>query len=70
MKFLVDNGHITASAVVETFSVDRDGNLRVRVMDDGNMYNYGLEESEDTYQITYMQKKRAPKSKITNQNNE
>lgn len=41
-KFLVDEGHITAEAVVESFMVDRTGNIRLRVTQGDQIYSYGL----------------------------
>lgn len=62
LKFLVDGGHISKEATVESFTLDRNKNVRIRVAEGEQIRSFGLEEGEDTYEITFMSKKKAPKT--------
>ena len=66
----MDEGHITADATVDSFALDRNGNIRLRVSDGGQIYSYGLEESEDTYEIAYMSRKKAVKTSTKQEEND
>lgn len=56
--FLIDNGHIGKDSVVQSFAVDRNGALRLRLTEGDWVYNFGLEEDQDTYNVNFMNKKK------------
>lgn len=41
-KFLIDGGYVSAESDVQTFQVDREGNLRLQLDDGGKSVSYGL----------------------------
>ena len=70
--FLVDGGHVNSNATVETFSIDRQGKIRIGLLENGMRLSYGLEEDGDTLSIAYMSKKkdRRPKKKTEEEKHE
>ena len=65
LKFLVDNGHVSADSTVETFQIDRQGNVRLQVDQGGKIVSYGLEPGTDTYEIVFMSKNKSQKKRKT-----
>lgn len=59
-RFLIDGGQVSADSVVESFTLDRTGNVRIRLVENDYVLNFGLEEDQDTYSIAYMNKKKNP----------
>ena len=57
-RFLIDGGQVSADSVVESFTLDRTGNVRIRLVENDYVLNFGLEEDQDTYSIAYMNKKK------------
>lgn len=57
-KFLIDGGQVGADSQVESFTLDRNGNVRIQLTENDYVLNFGLEEDQDTYSIVYMNKKR------------
>lgn len=51
---------MSADSVVESFTLDRLGNIRIRLAENNYVLNFGLEEDQDTYSIAYMNKKKQP----------
>lgn len=51
---------MSADSVVESFALDRLGNIRIRLAENNYVLNFGLEEDQDTYSIAYMNKKKQP----------
>lgn len=49
---------MSANSEVETFAIDRQGQIRIRLIEDNFVYNFGLEEDQDTYNVAFMSKKR------------
>ena len=68
-KFLIDKGQVSANSEVETFSIDRQGQIRIRLIEDNFVYNFGLEEDQDTYNVAYMSKKKQNVHHVTQDSN-
>ncbi len=41
-KFLIDGGQVSADSEVESFTLDRNGNVRIRLIENDYVYNFGL----------------------------
>ncbi len=57
-QFLIDQGQVTKDSTVDSFTLDRNGQVRIRLTDGENVLNYGLEENQDTYDIVYMNRRK------------
>lgn len=43
---------------MDSFTLDRNGQVRIRLTDGEHVLNYGLEENQDTYDIVYMNRRK------------
>ena len=66
-KFLIDNGHAAADSEVQSYMVDRNGNVRLQILQEGNVVSYGLEPGTDDFEIVFMSKNRGKKPRKTDE---
>lgn len=57
-QFLIDQNQVTQDSQVESFTLDRNGHVRIRLTDGDNTFSFGLEETQDTYDIVYMDRRK------------
>ena len=64
-KFLIDNGHVASDSTVESYQIDRQGNVRLQIDQGGKVVSYGLEPGTETYEIVFMSKNTNQKKRKT-----
>jgi hypothetical protein len=57
-KFLIDQGKVGKNSTIESFMIDKNGVLKIHILEGDTNWSFGLEENQDTYEIVKMKKRK------------